>query len=192
MEFYQYTLTEKDKEYCLSHAIKMADGFSTYSFKNGQSQSIDVYYIGKVGEFVFYKYLRGLEKQNLLKIKHVPFRANYDKLNFNDDFIIEVDGKLMQIEVRTKGRSVEPKLDYECCTDCIKPNFVYVFLSFNKTNDKVTLLGFANWNNLRTNARVVLKGSTNANFENKVNEFNIQVKFLHNIGSLINKPQSVE
>jgi hypothetical protein len=39
MEFFKYTLTEKDKEYCLFHAKKMAEGFSTYSFKNDQDFS---------------------------------------------------------------------------------------------------------------------------------------------------------
>lgn len=186
MHFFNYKLTEKDKEYCLFHSKKMAEGFPTYSFKNDEVQSIDVYYIGKVGEFVFYKYLRELEKKNHLKIKHVPFRENYDKLNFKDDFIIEINGKDLQIEVRTKGRNVDPQNDYECCTDCIKPHFTYVFLSFNKKTDDVSLLGFANWNNFRTNAEITLKGSINNNFENKVNEFNIKIKYLYDIDSIIN------
>lgn len=185
MKFIEYTLTEQDKEYCLLHAKKMAEGFSTYSFKNDQKQSVDVYYIGKVGEFVFYKYLRALEKNNKLKIKHVPFRENYDKINFKDDFIVEINGKDLQIEVRTKSRSVDPGLEYECCTDSIKPHFTYVFLSFNKTTDNVTLLGFANWGNLRTDAEVTLKGSINNNFKNKVNEFNIKIKHLYDIHTLI-------
>ena len=186
MEFFKYTLTEKNKEYCLFHAKKMAEGFSTYSFKNDESQSVDVYYIGKVGEFVFYKFLRKLEKEENLKIKHVPFREKYDKINFKDDFIVQINGKDLQIEVRTKGRNVEPELDYECCTDCIKPHFTYVFLSFNKKTNNVSLLGFANWDNLKTNAEITLKGSTNSNFKNKVNEFNIKIKFLYDIHNIVN------
>lgn len=186
MEFFTYKLSEQNKDYCMSHAKKMAEGFPTYSFKNDESQSIDVYYIGKVGEFIFYKFIRTLEKENKLKIKHVPFRDNYNKLDFNDDFIIEVNGKDHQIEVRTKARSVEPKLDYECCTDCIKPHFTYVFLSFNKKNDTGTIVGFANWNNFKNHAEATLKGSVNNNFENKVNEFNIKIKFLNEINKIIN------
>jgi hypothetical protein len=60
------------------------------------------------------------------------------------------------------------------------------FLSFNKKTNNVSLLGFANWNNFKTNAEITLKGSTNNNFKNKVNEFNIKVKFLYDIHSIIN------
>ena len=74
----------------MKHAEAMKNGFSTYSFKNDEKRSLDVYYIGKLGEFAVFKYLKNLEKQNKLKIVHVPFRANYDRLNFNDDFIIEL------------------------------------------------------------------------------------------------------
>lgn len=178
MELFNYVLTETDKAYCLKHAQGMADGFSTYSFKNGVKQSLDVYYIGKVGEFAVYKYLRSLEKDNLVKIVHVPFRETYDKLNFNDDFIIEHKGVKQQIEVRTKGRNVEPKLEYECCSDCIKPHFLYIFVSFNRKTDVATVLGVANWDNFSKHAVVTKKGSSNDNFTNKVNEFNIKIQHL--------------
>jgi hypothetical protein len=186
MEFFNYKLTDKDKEYCSVHAKKMAEGFSTYSFKNDEKQSLDVYNIGKIGEFAFFKFLSKLERKDKLKIKHVPFRENYDKLNFKDDYIIEVGGKEVQIEVRTKGRNVGPELEYECCTDCIKPHFVYVFISFNKQTDVVSVLGYANWDNFKNHAEVTLKGNTNSNFKNKVNEFNIKIKFLNEINDIVN------
>jgi len=185
MEFFKYKLSENNKKYCLDHAKKMAEGFETYSFKNEEKQSVDVYYLGKVGEFVFYKFLRKYEKQNLLKIKHVPFRENYKKLNFKDDFIIEIKDKEFQIEVRSKGRSVEPQPDFECCTDCIKPHFIYVFVSINKKTDMVSLLGYANWENFKKHANVTLKGNTNNNFTNKTNEFNIKIKYLNEMKELI-------
>jgi hypothetical protein len=178
MNFFNYTLTEADKAYCLKHAQGMADGFSTYSFKNDTKQSLDVYYIGKVGEFAVYKYLRALEKDDAIKIVHVPFREKYDKLNFNDDFIIEKNGIRQQIEVRTKGRNVEPKLEYECCSDCIKPHFLYIFVSFNRQTDTASVLGLADWENFSKHAVVTKKGSNNDNFTNKVNEFNIKIQYL--------------
>ena len=162
----------------MKHAEAMKNGFSTYSFKNDEKRSLDVYYIGKLGEFAVFKYLKNLEKQNKLKIVHVPFRANYDRLNFNDDFIIEHNGVKQQIEVRTKGRNVDPKPDYECCTDCIKPHFIYIFVSLNKKADTVSVLGVANWDNFSKHAIVTNKGSTNDNFTNKVNEFNIKIEHL--------------
>jgi len=184
--FYEYKLSESDKEYCLKHGSKMALGFSTYSFKHGKNQSLDVYNIGKIGEFVFYKFLREFERKKLLKIKHTPFRGDYEKINFKDDFIIEINGFDYQIEVRTKGRGVEPKEHYECCTDCIKPNFIYVFLSFNKKKDIVHVLGYANWENFRNYATIALKGDSCSNFSHKVNEFNIKIKNLSNIYNIVN------
>jgi hypothetical protein len=79
--YFEYKFSENELEYCKTHAQKMCDGFSTYSFKNDEKQSFDVYFIGKVGEFVVYKFLRKLEKENLIKIIHKPFREKYLKLN---------------------------------------------------------------------------------------------------------------
>lgn len=182
--FYNYKLSEKDKEYCLEHAKKMCSGFKTYSFKNDKNQSLDVYNIGKIGEFVFYKFLRDYEKNGKLEIIHVPFREKYDKLNFKDDFIVKINDKNIQFEVRTKGRNVDAKKHYECCTDCIKPNLIYMFLSFNKKSDVVSLLGYANWNNLSKFGSVSLKNESNQNFTHKVNEFNIKIKDLYNLNNL--------
>ena len=91
---------------------------------------------------------------------------------------IEHNGVKQQIEVRTKGRNVDPKPDYECCTDCIKPHFIYIFVSLNKKADTVSVLGVANWDNFSKHAIVTNKGSTNDNFTNKVNEFNIKIEHL--------------
>lgn len=187
MEFFNYKLTEKDKEYCLTHAKKMSEGFPTYSFKNEVKSSLDVYYIGKIGEFAFFKFLNKLKRKGLLEIKHVPFRESYEKMNFNDDFIAEINGKNVQFEVRTKGRTVDPQMDYECCTDCIKPHFTYVFVSYNKKTDVVSVLGFANWDNFKSHGEATLKGSENNNFKNKVNEFNIKIKYLNDLSELVSQ-----
>jgi hypothetical protein len=56
-----------------------------------------------------------------------------------------------------------------------------VFVSFNKQTDVVSVLGYANWENFRHYATVTFKGSTNSNFQNKVNEFNIEIQHLHDI-----------
>lgn len=185
--YFKYKFSENELEYCKTHAQKMCDGFSTYSFKNDEKQSFDVYFIGKVGEFVVYKFLRKLEKENLIKIIHKPFREKYLKLNFNDDYIIELcnSGKKIQIEVRTKGRSVEPQQDYVCCTDCIKPNLNYIFVSYNKKNNIAHIVGFANWDNFKKYATVSSEGDKNLNFIHKVNEFNILIKHLNNIFDFI-------
>lgn len=186
MENFKYKLTAKNKEYCSTHAQKMVEGFSTYSFKHGKVQSFDVYNIGKIGEFAFFKFLDELKTNGILKIKHVPFRASYEKNEYKDDYIVEINGENMYIEVKTKGRGVDPKPNYECCTDSIKPHFVYVFVSYNKKTDVASVVGCANWDNLSKHAKVTKKGSKNNNFENKVNEFNIKIEHLYNIQEIIN------
>ena len=178
---FTYTLTQADKDYCLHHAQQMAEGFPTYSFKNREHKSLDVYTIGKIGEFAFFKFLREQQTKGLLKITHVPFRASYEQMNFRDDFIVEIHGREVQIEVRTKGRSVAPQPSYQCCTDSIKPHFVYVFVSFNKQTDVVSVLGYANWDNFRHHATATFKGNANSNFKNTVNEFNIEIQHLSDI-----------
>jgi len=168
-------LTSDDLEFCKKHADLMCKGFFTYSFKNDQVQSNDVYLIGKIGELACKKFLEGLDK---VKILHEPFRDSYAKYNKNDDFIIEKDGVKTQIEVRTKQRSVAPKGNYECCTDCIKPDMLYLFVSYNKTNNIATLLGTADWEVFSTSAWETKKGSENNNFVHKVTEFNVFIKDL--------------
>jgi hypothetical protein len=189
--FYIYQLTEKDKSYCLEHAKKMCDGFQTYSFKNNITQSEDVYNIGKIGELVLYKFIKEFGNKKIIKIPHVPFRESYDKINFNDDFIIDIENKLIQLEVKTKCRNVEPELYYECCIDCIKPHLIYIFLSYNRKTDIVSLLGFADWSNLKLHANPILKGNENVNFKHKANEFDIQIQYLNNINTLIEHCKSI-
>jgi hypothetical protein len=36
------------------------------------------------------------------------------------------------------------------------------------------------------NAEITLKGATNSNFKNKVNEFNVKIKFLYDIHNIVN------
>lgn len=170
----EVTLTKEDIEYCEQHAALMCQGAKTYSFKEGKNQSHDVYSIGKIGELAFLKYLESVGAN----VIHKPFRDDYSKFNWSDDFIIETRGVKVQIEVRTKGRNVDPKPTYECCTDCIKPHLVYVFISYNRQTMTAFIVGKANWGVLSKNAYVSLKGSANNNFKHKVNEFNIEIKDL--------------
>jgi hypothetical protein len=180
-----YNLSRDDEMYCLDHAKRMVAGFSTYSFKHGKKQSEDVYFIGKAGEFAFYKFLTTFKNNKDFNIVHTPFREKYDKLNFNDDFIISISDEKYQFEVRTKGRTVEPEEDFECCTDSIKPNLIYVFISYNKRSRNASILGYATWDNFKDYATVALKNDENSNFVHKVNEFNIKIKYLTNINNLI-------
>ena len=171
-------LDEQDIEFCLKHAKLMCNGASTYSFKHSKMQSEDVYFIGKIGEYLILKFLESLEQKGMLKILHTPFREKYGKFNSNDDFIIEAEGKRIQLEVRTKARNVDVALDYEQCSDCIRPHLHYLFVSYNRKNNKIFFVGSAGWEEWKKFGCPVLKGEKNNNFTHKSNEFDIKIKNL--------------
>lgn len=152
----------------------------TYSFKNDEHQSHDVYKIGKIGELACLRYFERLRDQGKVEIVHTPFRDNYDKMNFKDDFILfsKTKNKNIQYEIRTKARNVDPLEDYECCTDCIKPNLTYIFVSVNRKTNKAFIVGWADWDVFREHATLTSKGSENNNFKHKTTEFNIKIKHL--------------
>lgn len=174
-----YEITKEQEAFCLKHANLMARGAITKSFKHDKIQSEDVYFIGKIGELTVLKFLKTLENDNFLKINHKPFRDNYERFNWNDDFIVNDT----QLEVRTKARSVNPLSHYECCTDCIKPFLTYIFVSYNKLNKVSTIVGYATEKLLREKSTVATKGDSNSNFVHKVNEYNIQIKNLFDINN---------
>lgn len=178
---WNYVFTNTDIEFCIKHAKLMCAGFKTYSFKNDIYQSEDVYRIGKLGELLVFNYLKA-ENFNVI---HTPFRGNYDKLNFKDDFQVKNKEHIRQIEVRTKARSVNPKSNYECCLDCIKPALSYLFVSINRVNMVGHLLGWADWNCLSKWATETIKGTTNNNFTHKTTEFNIKIENLNNMSSFL-------
>ena len=154
----------------------MCEGASTYSFKAQQHQSQDVYTTGKIGEWGVWRYLKSLPD---ITIAHTPFRESYQHFDPRDDFIIEfLNGERIQIEVKTKARNVAPQPHYECCTDCIRASMLYIFVSYDRQSNTVTLLGQAWWENFRAGAVVVERGETNINFEHRVCEFNIPISYL--------------
>lgn len=133
--------------------------------------------IGKIGELAVYKFL----KDSGFEILHKPFRESYEKFNWNDDFKIRADGRVKQIEVRCKARNVDPQGDYECCSDCIKPDIDYIFTSYNRKTQTVHILGWADFSAWARAGIETVQGTANNNFAHKVTEFNIKIKDLNPI-----------
>ncbi len=171
MKYAKIPITGDDRNLCVKHARKMCAGAKTRNFKHGTLQGEDVYEIGKIGEFAAGTWLKRLG----VKITHSPFRSKYDYFDPNDDFIIEIDGKPHQLEIRTKARNVDPRPDFECCSDCIKPHLTYLFVSYNRKTSDAWIVGFANETLMRQKTRAVLRGQENNNFQHKANEYNILI-----------------
>lgn len=186
-------LEDKDIQSCKRHAQKMADGFPTYSFKEEKSQSVEAYTTGKIGEAAVYYYLKkiGVDR-NKITMPHIPFRESYEKLNFDDDFIIEKNGKRIKIEVRTKGRICPPKYNYDTCTDCIKPNLIYLFCSHNENTNIVDLVGWANWQCFKNNGKEIRKGEENTHFKYRSNEFQLEIQHLKNMSTFFDEVNGYE
>jgi len=180
---YKYVLTDDDLKYCEKHAQLMCDGFKTYSFKNNKMQSFDVYNIGKIGELICDKYFQNLEDKNIIIVNHKPFRENYKKLNWKDDFMIRSikNQEDIQIEVRTKGRNVDPLNHYVCCSDSISPKLIYYFVSLNKKTNIGFIVGWADWDVFRKYAYIIKKGNDNGTYINKTTEFGINIEHLNPI-----------
>ena len=174
-DFCVYKLDQLQLDFAAHHAKLMAAGARTYSFKDEVSQSEDVYKIGKIGELAVYKWL----KLNNVEIVHKPFRKNYQRFDKRDDFQVLKHGNVQQIEVRCKSRNFFPANDWLVCSDCIKPGLDYVFASYNKQDNTVIILGWANFATWSKYGEETLKGTQNKNFVHKVSEFNLQIKNLN-------------
>jgi len=183
-----YEVTDATRERCDYFAELMVKGAKTWSFKYGKYQAKEVYLDGKIGEYICGIHFKKLEASGLLVIKHTPFRDNYDEFEGKDDFIVDcksdaVMGQtgLHQVEVREKGRNAPLQPWFDCCTDVIKPHLNYWFVSYDEVGKQATIVGWADWSNLRKYARPTVKGDKNANFTHKQNEFQIQVQQLYPI-----------
>ena len=171
MSYPRLQISEADRALCAEHARRMCAGAKTRNFKHGTLQGEEVYTIGKIGEFAAGKWLKELG----VAILHKPFRASYQFFHPDDDFIIEVAGQHRQLEIRTKARNVDPRPDFDCCSDCIKPHLTYVFVSYNRKTAEAAIVGFANEALMRRKTRPVLRGAGNCNFSHKANEYNITI-----------------
>ena len=171
----KYQLSPEQLAFAQSHAEKMSAGASTRSFKSGTRQNTEVYFIGKIGELAVYNVLT--EKK--YKIVHSPFRDSYEKFNWNDDFQVQFGERIKQIEVRTKARNVsEIRDDFKVCSDVIKPALDYIFVNYSRADNTATILGWADWRNWKAHGKEVLAGTKNENFTHKVNEFELEVRYL--------------
>ena len=171
----KYQLSDEQIAWAQAHAEKMTAGASTRSFKSDTAQNTEVYFIGKVGELAVYQYFVTRE----FDIVHVPFRASYEKFNWNDDFQLKFGDRIRQIEVRTKARNtltVAP--EFQCCTDVIKPALYYVFVNYSRADNTAGILGWADWQVWKAHGIETRAGTQNDNFTHKTNEFNVQVKHL--------------
>jgi hypothetical protein len=173
-DFISYTLKPHQIEFCTLHAQRMSDGAKTHSFKNDSLQNTEVYTTGKLGEFAIYKWL----KENNFNVIHAPFRDTYQKFDKRDDFQIKTSKGIRQIEVRCKTRNFNPAINWDVCSDCIKPALDYLFVSFNRKTQQISILGWATFNIWALYGKETRKGDTNNNFRHKVNEFNLPIQHL--------------
>jgi|Deesub1362A_J573_1020465.scaffolds.fasta_scaffold00348_23 hypothetical protein len=101
---------------------------------------------GKFGEIAFEIFCRDA----MIPIIHTPLRRNYTSLNGNDDFIIEIMGKRVTVEVKTAriNNPLQPdegfklfynKQQYE---DKDNHKYIVVFAGINKKGTQLALIGW--------------------------------------------------
>src|SRR4051812_43662235 len=112
-----YTLEDADIAECMRHGQLMRDGnVGLSNVKHKDIDNVENYTDGKMGELVFAYWLSEAE----IPILHHPFREDYSVLDPNDDFIIQLSGRCVKVEVRHKTRNRPPVAHYEHCSDSIK------------------------------------------------------------------------
>ena len=99
--------------------------------KHRDIDNVENYTDGKMGEWIFDLWL----KANSIPILHTPFREDYSVLNPSDDFIIQVGGRNVLVEVRHKTRNFRPQAHYEHCSDSVKMDRIYVFTDRTRQSD---------------------------------------------------------
>lgn len=131
-DYPQFVLDEDERRVCLSYARLMREAhLGLVSVKHLTADPLDPYADGKLSEWAFASWclVAGIP------ILHEPFRRDYTRLDPKDDFIVELAGKPVQIEVKHKTRNVAPQPHYEVCTERFKNGVVYVFTMRERDQD---------------------------------------------------------
>lgn len=200
----QFNLIDKELETVLRYGKLMHDGgIGMSNVKHKDKDNIENYTDGKLGEMLFGKWA----KRNLIiKIIHHPFRSGYAKLDPNDDFIIELHGKQVQIEVRHKTRNRLPKPNYSHCSPPpILEDRIYVFtdrcradkpmvkeLTIDHFRGDSFLLGWIDAKGFMSNGTLAKKGTPMYNNKGEINfrtsrdEWNIEISKLYEMEDLLN------
>lgn len=79
------------------HAAILIQDSNAQKFTPRFGGSLEQHTIGKIGEYLFWNEV----KKAQVHIRSTPIRENYTKLSADDDFVLVVDGKDVQVEVKT-------------------------------------------------------------------------------------------
>jgi len=102
--------------------------------------------LGKMGELAFYRFCM----DNVIPVRHTPFRDDYTNLNDKDDFQLILRGKLAVVEVKTATLKDPLKIpnnqvvfynkkQYNGKTD---HRYIVVFAAANSEMTQIVLLGW--------------------------------------------------
>ncbi len=207
-DFVNVPFSDANLKMCVRYGQKMKDGdvgMSNVKFED--VDNFENYADGKIGEAAFYLWMKyklipsGVD----VDVVHDPFREDYSVLNSDDDFIIRLNGRRIQIEVRHKTRNHLPLPHYEHCSDTIKNDRIYVFtdrcrtvkrrlnegLTIEHLKGVVYLVGWTNPIAFRNQARFVRAGTEmpndhgKRNFTTRRDEYNIRLDQLNDMASLL-------
>ena len=79
------------------HAAILIHDSHTQKFTPLFGGGFEPHCIGKIGEYLFWEEA----KKAKIRVRSIPIRESYNKLSANDDFVLAVDGKAVQVEVKT-------------------------------------------------------------------------------------------
>jgi hypothetical protein len=201
--FVRVELLKEEIEECLRHGRLMREGrVGLGNVKYGDVDNVENYTDGKIGEYALAKWL----KKNNVAILHAPFREDYSRLSAQDDFIVELRGRRVQVEAKHKTRNVPPKEHYEQCSDRISSSMIYVFTERQRTGQApkvgeplapahfagpVHLVGWIYPTKFRERADFTPKGTIKTNdrggrnFVTHRDEYNIVIRHLLDMSELL-------
>lgn len=198
----QYILPDESIQECMRHGQLMRDGnVQLGNVKHRDIDNTENYTDGKMSEWIFGLFL----ESNSIPMLHVPFREDYSKLDPSDDYIIQVNGESILVEVRHKTRNFPPQAHYEHCSDSVKMDRIYVFTDRTRTQNAMKmpkasvdyfrgpmfLLGWITPAEYKKMAKFEPKGTLKVNdrggqnFVLRRDEWNIPISHLHPMDDLI-------
>lgn len=140
------------ESFCEKEGVKMVKHLTALFPNDPTIQNASKYKTWNIGKLAVWYWLRRLEKEKLLRIVRTPFKDEYKVHDDIDDLVVVLmrNGVPYHLEVRTRSSDIPPALEQSVHMDCIKPMVIYVFVIYNPKTYQAQIVGWANWEVLKS------------------------------------------
>ena len=169
--------------FCEKEGVKMFKHLSALFPKDGTIKTASKYKLWNIGKLAVWYWLRRLERERLLRLVRTPFKDEYTVHEDIDDMIVFLmrNGETYHLEVRTRESNILPPKDKTLRLDGIKPMVIYIFVVYHPTTYTANIVGWGNWDVLKTVATEVASCEQDGELVRAPGEFVININDMKSV-----------